>query len=200
MAAYTSMRDAALSALFAIAVVPVAQVSEKSCLYHWHFPVGERVPEHIFYGRLKDTVDLRFLYPLTKGCNGGGSGQKGHRPGVFLKTLFGRLSGEHHQRSQTHRPLFDAPGHTFFIGYDLYQELPWHGTVSRTRQLFPESVFGKVFSRSLSPCVENGMVSGHTKAIDSAPVKTNARMDTLELKVLEDDLDEHLRRYVPSAQ
>ncbi len=38
------------------------------------------------------------------------------------------------------------------------------------------------------------MVSGHTQAIDSAPVKANASMDTLELKVPEEDLDEHLRK------
>src|SRR5690606_41474393 len=38
-----------------------------------------------------------------------------------------------------------------------------------------------------------GMVSGHTQAIDSAPVKANASMDSLELKVPEADLESHLR-------
>ena len=38
------------------------------------------------------------------------------------------------------------------------------------------------------------MVSGHTQAIDSAPVKANASMDTLALKVPEEDLEEHLRK------
>ncbi len=37
-------------------------------------------------------------------------------------------------------------------------------------------------------------VSGHTRAIDSAPVKANASMDTLELKLPEEELDEHLRK------
>ena len=36
------------------------------------------------------------------------------------------------------------------------------------------------------------MVSGHSQAIDSAPVKANASMDSLELKVPEEELDEHL--------
>lgn len=43
-------------------------------------------------------------------------------------------------------------------------------------------------------CVEKGMVSGHTQCIDSAPVKANASMDSLELKVPADELDEHLRK------
>ena len=46
----------------------------------------------------------------------------------------------------------------------------------------------------MSLCVEKGMVSGHTQAIDSAPVKANASMDTLELKVPEEDLEEHLTK------
>jgi len=51
--------------------------------------------------------------------------------------------------------------------------LPWHSTVSRTRQLYPETVFEQVFTEILSMCVEKGMVSGHTQAIDSAPVKAS---------------------------
>jgi hypothetical protein len=38
------------------------------------------------------------------------------------------------------------------------------------------------------------MVSGHTQAIDSAPIKANASMDTLELKVPKEDLELHLHR------
>ena len=41
-------------------------------------------------------------------------------------------------------------------------------------------------------CVEKGMVSGHTQAIDSAPVKANASMDSLVLKVSKEDLEAHL--------
>lgn len=43
-------------------------------------------------------------------------------------------------------------------------------------------------------CVEKGMVSGHTQTIDSGPVKANASMDSLALKVPEQDLEAHLRK------
>ncbi|SKB60960.1 Transposase domain, partial [Maribacter arcticus] len=82
----------------------------------------------------------------------------------------------------------------YFIGYDIDEELPWHSTISRTRQLFPESVFEEVFTTVLEKCIDKGMVSGHTQAIDSAPVKANASMDTLELKVPEEELEEHLKK------
>lgn len=82
----------------------------------------------------------------------------------------------------------------FFIDYDLDDELPWHSTISRTRQLFPEKIFEEVFTNVLEMCIERGMVSGHTQAIDSAPIKANASMDTLELKVPEENLASHLQK------
>jgi transposase len=80
----------------------------------------------------------------------------------------------------------------YFLGYDIDEELPWHSTISRTRQLYPESIFEEVFTKILTMCVEKGMVSGHTQTIDSAPVKANASMDSLELKVPKEDLEAHL--------
>ncbi|WP_340203533.1 transposase [Ascidiimonas sp. W6] len=71
----------------------------------------------------------------------------------------------------------------YFLGYDIDEQLPWLSTISRTRQLFPESIFEEVFTNIFNLCVEVGMVGGHTQAIDSAPVKANASMDSLELKV-----------------
>src|SRR5690606_14280273 len=82
----------------------------------------------------------------------------------------------------------------YFVGYDIDEEFPWHSTISRTRQLFPESIFESVFVKVLQLCIESGMVSGHTQTIDSAPVKANASMDTLELKVPEEDLEGYIRR------
>ena len=38
-----------------------------------------------------------------------------------------------------------------FLGYDLQEELPWHSTISRTRQLYGQEVFFKLVSRSASP-------------------------------------------------
>nr|WP_236636839.1 transposase [Sinomicrobium sp. N-1-3-6] len=82
----------------------------------------------------------------------------------------------------------------FFLDYDIDEELPWHSTISRTRQLFPQQVFEEVFTKVFGLCISAGMVSGHTQAIDSAPVKANASMDSLELKVPEEDLEAHLRK------
>jgi transposase len=158
-----------------------------------HFQLSERIPKHNFYRRLKGELDLEFLYPLTKDYYGD-SGQKSIDPVVFFKLcLVGYL-----ENLISDRKLIDHCSMRldilYFIGYDIDEELPWHSTISRTHQLFPEEVFEEVFTKVLGMCVDNGMVSGHTQAIDSAPVKANASMDTLELKVPEEELEEHLLR------
>jgi len=74
-----------------------------------------------------------------------------------------------------------------FIRYDIDEPLPWHSTISRTRQLYGEEVFLSLFRKILSMCVSKGMVSGRRQAMDSAFIKANASMDSLlEKEVLED--------------
>ncbi len=155
------------------------------------FRLSDRVPEGNFYRRLKGELGLGFLYSLTKGYYGV-SGQKSIDPVVFFKLcLVGYL-----ENIISDRKLIDHCSLRldilYFLGYGIDEELPWHSTISRTRQLFPEAVFEEVFTRILALCVDKGMVSGHTQAIDSAPVKANASMDSLELKVPEEDLEAHL--------
>nr|WP_255554234.1 transposase [Mesonia aestuariivivens] len=157
------------------------------------FRLSDRVPPTNFYRRLKEALNLDFLYDLTRGFYGS-SGQKSIDPVVFFKLcLVGYL-----ENIISDRKLIEHCSMRldilYFIGYDIDEELPWHSTISRTRQLFPEDIFEAVFTKVFTLCVEAGMVSGHTQAIDSAPVKANASMDTLELKVPEEELESHLRR------
>jgi hypothetical protein len=82
----------------------------------------------------------------------------------------------------------------YFINYKLTDPMPWHSTLSRTRDLLPEALFKEVFEDILRKCIDAGLVSGHTQVVDSAPVKANASMDSLELKVPEAELEEHLAK------
>lgn len=156
------------------------------------FQLSDRVPECNFYRRLKDVLYLDFLYQETQ-CFYGSSGQKSIDPLVFFKLCL----VVYLENITSDRKLIEHCSMRldilYFLGYDIDEELPWHSTISRTRGLFSGSVFEAVFTRVFEMCVSAGMVSGHTQAIDSAPVKANASMDSLELKVPEADLERHLR-------
>lgn len=156
-----------------------------------HFQMSDRIPSHNFYRRLKALLDLDFLYKLTDKYYGS-SGQKSIDPVVFFKLcLVGYLENIISDRHLINHCSLRLDI-LYFIGYDIDEELPWHSTISRTRQLYPESVFETVFTTILELCIDKGMVSGHTQTIDSAPIKANASMDTLALKVPKEDLQAHL--------
>ena len=72
----------------------------------------------------------------------------------------------------------------FFLGYEVDEELPWHSTLSRTRQLYPAAVFERLFDHVFRQCVAQGLVAGDRQAVDSAPVKANASLDRLREKQL----------------
>ena len=158
-----------------------------------NFQLSDRIPKENFYRRLSLVLDLDYLYTLTKEYYGS-SGQKSIDPIVFFKLcLVGYLENIISDRKLIQHCSLRLDI-LYFLGYDIDEELPWHSTISRTRQLFPECVFEEVFTRVFMLCVDKGMVSGHTQAIDSAPVKANASMDSLELKVPEEDLETHLSK------
>jgi len=158
-----------------------------------NFQLSSRIPKCNFYRRLGAALDFQFLYRSTQRYYGT-SGQKSIDPVVFFKLcLVGYLENIISDRKLiSHCSMrLDI---LYFIGYDIDEDLPWHSTISRTRQLFPEEVFESVFVSILAMCIEKGMVSGHTQTIDSAPIKANASMDSLELKVPEEELRVHLEQ------
>ena len=71
----------------------------------------------------------------------------------------------------------------YFYNYNIDEPLPWHSTFSRTRKLYDEELFLKVFNHILELCIKTGMVDGRTQAIDSTLIKANAFMVSLRVNL-----------------
>lgn len=156
------------------------------------FQLSDRVPADNFYRRLRDQLDLQFICKSTKKYYGT-EGQQSIDPVVFFKLiLIGYLENLNSDRKiiEHSRLRLDI---LFFLGYDLDEELPWHSTLSRTRQLYGEEVFKELFGKVLGLCVSKGMLSGKRQAIDSAYVKANASMDSLVAKEIIEDGEQYLQ-------
>lgn len=67
------------------------------------------------------------------------------------------------------------------------EPLPWHSTLSRTRQLYGEELFKQLFKEVLKQCIDKGMVAGRRQVMDSVAVKANASMESLIEKEILDD-------------
>jgi transposase len=142
------------------------------------FRLSERVPAHNFYRRLAELIDWHFLYEETQALYSH-TGQPSLDPVVFFKlVLVGRLENlVSDRRLVEHCALrLDI---LYFLGYEVDEELPWHSTISRTRQLYPTAIFERLFDHVFTQCVTQGLVAGDTQIVDSAPVKANASLDRL---------------------
>ena len=151
-----------------------------------YFQLSERVPRNNFYRQLKENLDLKFLYSSTANYYGS-EGQQSIDPVVFFKLLLvGYLENLNSDRKiiEHAKMRLDI---LYFLGYDIDEDLPWHSTLSRTRQLYGEEVFLKLFRQVLKLCIDKGMVSGRRQAVDSAYIKANASLSSLVEKEVLDD-------------
>lgn len=140
-----------------------------------------------FYRELDTSLDLSFIYKETASYYGT-EGQESIDPLVFFKVcLVGYLNN-----INADRRLIDFCSNRLdirlYLQYDIDETLPWHSTISRTRQLYGEKVFLALFRKVLSLCVEKGMVKGKRQAVDSAFIKANASLDSLIAKEVLDDV------------
>ncbi len=149
------------------------------------------VSQDNFYRRLKKTIALNWLYKATEKYYGQ-EGQESIDPAVFFKIcLIGYINNINSDRKLIEF-CADSLGIRLFLGYDIDEPLPWHSTISRTRQLYGEEVFKQLFEQVFEKCMESGMIAGHTQAIDGAFLKANASKDSLEIKQVSTSVDEYL--------
>ena len=158
--------------------------------------LSDLVPKDNLYYRLREVIHLDFLYKLTSTYYGS-CGQKSIDAVVFFKLCL----VQHLENLTSDRKLLEICklrlDLLLFLGYNIGEELPCHSTLSRTRGLLPRQLFDEVFNHILSLCIESGMVAGSVVAVDSALIKANASMDSLELKVAEEELEEELQKARP---
>ena len=149
--------------------------------------LDDLVSKDNFYRKLSRIIDFHFLYKETANYYGK-EGQESIDPVVFFKIIIvGYLNN-----IVSDRKLIDYCSNCLdirlFLKYDIDEKLPWHSTISRTRQLYGEEVFLKLFQEILQKCIQHGMVGGKRQVIDSAFIKANASLDSLQEKEIIEDL------------
>jgi len=163
------------------------------------FQLSEHIPKDNFYRRLKEKLDLSFLRKSTK-IYYGEEGQKSIDPVVFFKLmLIGYL-----ENIRSDRKIIEQSSMRmdilYFLGYDIDEALPWHSTLSRTRQLYGEELFLAVFRQVLKLCIDRGMVDGRRQAVDSAYIKSNASMESIVEKSLSEDTSNYYKELTDNEE
>ena len=170
-------------------------IKQRTSKLFYQFSLEDHVSTDHPLRRIDQGLDLRFLYKQTRPYYGT-EGQKSIDPVVFFKIC---LVG-YFNNIVSDRPLLrfcnDSLSARWFIGYDIDQPLPVHSTLSRTRALFGEDIYEQVFSQILGLCVGAELVEGNRQVVDSALVKANAHIDSMQRKQILEDASDYCRQVV----
>jgi transposase len=142
------------------------------------------IPRDHFYVRLDRSLDLAFIYDLTRPLYAETRGRPSLDPVVFFKAmLVGFFENVVYDTELEYR-IADSLTLRKFLGYALDERTPDESTLRKTRQKMPEAVFDQVFRKVLDQCQAAGLLKGRVVGTDSTQIDANASMDSLKHKTL----------------
>ena len=119
----------------------------------------ELVPKDNFYRRLEATIDLSFVRELVRDCYAS-SGRPSVDPEVFFRLKLVMFYEGIRSERELMRIVSDRLSARWYVGYDLFEALPDHSSLTRIRDRFGLSVFREFFERIVQLCFEAGLVWG----------------------------------------
>ena len=137
----------------------------------------ELVPEDHFYRRLQATLDLSFVRELVAPLYAGG-GRPSVDPVVFFKLQLVMFFEDLRSERQLMRAVADRLSVRWYLGYDLFEPLPDHSSLTRIRERYGLFTFRRFFERIVEECVDAGLVWGEELFFDATKVEANASMQS----------------------
>jgi transposase len=146
------------------------------------------VPEDNFYRRLQERLDLSFVREMVVDLYAY-SGRPSVDPEVFFRLQLVMFCEGIRSERELMRIVSDRLSLRWYVGYDLFEALPHHSSLTRIRDRFGLSVFREFFERIVELCVEAGLVWGEELYFDATKVDANASLDSIEPRFF---VEEHL--------
>ena len=148
------------------------------------------MPEDNFYRRLQERLDLSFVRELVEDLYAH-SGRPSIDPEVFFRLQLVMFHEGIRSERELMRIVSDRLSVRWYVGYDLFEPLPDHSSLTRIRDRFGLSVFREFFERIVEECVEAGLVWGEELYFDATKVDANASLDSIAPRFyVEEHLDE----------
>ena len=135
------------------------------------------VPQDHFYRRLQARLDLSFVRELVAPLYAVG-GRPSVDPVVFFKLQLVMFFEDLRSERQLMRVVADRLSLRWYLGYDLFEPLPDHSSLTRIRVRFGLEVFRRFFERIVEECIEAGLVWGEELFFDATKVEANASMES----------------------
>jgi transposase len=136
------------------------------------------VPKDSLYRRLEEALDLSFVRELVRPLYAKG-GRPSVDPVVFFKLQLVMFFEGVRSERELMRVAADRLSVRWYLGYDLYEPLPDHSNLTRSRERFGLPVFRRFFEEIVRMCAEAGLVRGQELYFDATKVDANASLDSI---------------------
>jgi transposase len=146
------------------------------------------VPEDNFYRRLQQRLDLSFVREMVAELYAS-SGRPSVDPEVFFRLQRVMFCEGIRSERELMRIVSDRLSVRWYVGYDLFENLPDHSSLTRIRDRYGLAVFREFFERIVEECVEAGLVWGDELYFDATKVDANASLDSIAPRFY---VEEHL--------
>lgn len=128
--------------------------------------------------KVAEKVDFSFVREEVAGKYGT-KGNVGIDPEVILKLMFLLFWDNVRSERELMKVLAERLDYLWFIGYGLDDAIPDHSVLSKARARWGADVFESMFVRSVSQCVEGGLVEGRLLHMDGSLIAANASKDSV---------------------
>src|SRR5918995_3868835 len=153
------------------------------------------VPEDHFYRRLQARLDLSFVRELVAPLYAKG-GRPSVDPVVFFKLQLVMFFEDIRSERRLMGVVADRLSLRWYLGYDLFEPLPDHSSLTRIRERYGLSVFRRFFERIVEMCFEAGLVWGEELYFDATKVEANASFNSTRSRSLLENLENRLKEHL----
>lgn len=152
-------------------------------------PLRDLVPEDHILKRVDAILDLSWLHDAVRGCYCQDNGRPSIDPESALRLMLaGFFEGIVQDRKLMRRAQTDL-AFRWFAGYRLDEKLPDRSSLTRIRQRWGEVLFREVFERTVTQCVQAGLVNSDTVHIDATLIRADVSWDSITTRHANEVLD-----------
>src|SRR5215217_5465763 len=135
------------------------------------------VPKDHFYRRLETRLDLSFVRELVAPLYAQG-GRPSVDPVVFFKLQLVMFFEDIRSERQLMGVVSDRLSLRWYLGYDLFEPLPDHSSLTRIRERYGLLTCRRCFERIVEECIEAGLVWGEEFFFDATKIEANANRES----------------------
>src|SRR6266850_7343848 len=151
----------------------MGQQNQQKEMFSYHVDLDRRVRADNPLRKIASAVDFSFARTVVQHTYGQ-NGNVSVDPVVILKMMFLLFFDDVASERELIKIIAERLDYLWFLGYGLDDEIPDHSVLSKARERWGKEVFEGFFIRTITRCVEAGLVDGQKIHVDSSLIDANA--------------------------